>query len=236
MILKLLVAAVIIGLFLLAVYGMVSSEKKRIKRKREDILSSGFHPIENPDPSLVKHLLSLYTKRESQKLSLRNLFQRRENDYLLYLYEVWNEGSDDNHLYEEWGLAMASPYLNLPRFSLIPKIDTPGKFAGLVNRFLEKLTVKGSVKIEFADHLPFSRRYLVTGEDESAIRKLFSSRLLNHLSSTSFLLVDGDRNLLTFSKYDLERAKRNGKMELLSSRLQEARAFFQLIFQEVAVR
>jgi hypothetical protein len=236
MILKLLIVAVIIGLFVLVVYGMISSEKKRLTRKKNAILALGFHPLENPDPALLKQLLSLYTKHEKQKLSLRNWYQRRESDYLLYLYEVWDEGSNDNHLHEEWGLAMSSLHLNLPRFSLIPKIDMPGKFAGLVNRFLEKLTVQGSLKIEFADHLPFSRRYMVTGQDELAVRKFFNPRLLNRLSDTSFLLVDGDKNLLTFSKYDLEQGKRNGKKEHLNSRLQEARSFFQLILEEVTAR
>jgi hypothetical protein len=104
MIVLLLVVAIIIGLFVLAGYGMISSEKKRINQKKEAILSLGFHPVEKPDLSLLQHLLSLYTKRESQKLALRKLFQLRENDYLLYLYEVWNESTNDHELPEEWGL------------------------------------------------------------------------------------------------------------------------------------
>lgn len=236
MIMTLLIVAIIVSIFGLTVFGMISSEKNRQARKKESILALGFQAVDNPDPSLLTHLIALYTKRESQKLSMRNLYQRRENDYLLYLYEVWSESSNDNDLHEEWGLAMVSPYLNLPRFSLIPKVDMPGKFAGLVNRFLEKLTVPGSIKIEFPDHLPFSRRYMVTGTDEAAVRKVFTTILLNRLSDTSYLLVEGNMHFLTFSKHDLERRKRNGKIEHLSNRLQEARSFFQFILQETAVR
>ena len=236
MIINLLIVAVIVGLFVLAVYGMISSEKRRQARKKEAILALGFQPLDKPDPALVENLLALYTKRESQKLTLRHMYQRRENDYLLYLYEVWSESSNDNDLHEEWGLAMVSPYLNLPRFSLIPKVDMPGKFAGLVNRFLEKLTVPGSIKIEFPDHLPFSRRYMVTGTDETAVRKVFTTILLNRLSDTSYLLVEGNKHFLTFSKHDLENRKRNGKIEHLSNRLQEARSFFNLMMEETVVR
>ena len=232
----LLIVAVIIGLFALIVYGMISGEKKRLIRKKEALGALGFQAVENPDPSLLTHLISLYTKRESQNLALRNFYQRRESDSLLYLYEVWNESSGDNDLQEEWGLAMASPYLNLPRFTLIPKIDMPGKFAGMVNHFLEKLTVQGKIKVEFSDHQLFSQRYLVAGDDETAIRKLFSSRLLNRLGDTSYLQADGDKHFLTFSKFDLKRGKQKGKMEDLANRLEEARSFFNLMMEEAAVQ
>ena len=236
MILTLLIVAIIIGIFGLAVFGMITSEKKRLARKKESILALGFQAIDNPDPSLLTHLIALYTKRESQKLALRNFYQRRESESLLYLYEVWNESSGDNDLQEEWGLAMASPYLNLPRFTLIPKIDMTGRLASLVNRLLEKVTVQGNVKVEFTDHQQFSSRYLVTGKDESAVRQLFSDRLLKRLSDTSYLQADGDQNFLTFSKYDLKRAKQKGKMEDLANRLEEARSFFKLMMEEAAVR
>jgi hypothetical protein len=232
----LLIVAVIIGLFALIVYGMISSEKKRLIRKKEALLALGFQTVENPDSSLLKNLITLYTKRESQKLSLRNMYQRRENNYLLYLYEVWSETSDGQELQEKWGLAMVTPYLNLPRFTLIPKIDMTGRFASLVNRLLEKVTVQGNVKIEFTGHQQFSSRYLVTGKDESAVRQLFSDRLLKRLSETSYLQVDGNRNFLIFSRYDLKRGKQKREMEDLTSRLEEARSFFKLMMEEAAVR
>lgn len=236
MILTLLIVAIIIGIFGVAVFGMITSEKKRLARKKESILALGFQAIDNPDPSLLTHLIALYTKRESQKLSLRNLYQRRENNYLLYLYEVWTESDEGQDLQEKWGLAIASPYLNLPRFTLIPKIDMTGRLASLVNRLLEKVTVQGNVKVEFTDHQQFSSRYLVTGKDESAVRQLFSDRLLKRLSDTSYLQADGDKHFLTFSKYDLKRKRQGSKKEQLSDRLEEARSFFQFILQEAAVR
>jgi len=236
MITVLLIVVLSLGLLGLGVYGMVWAEKKRFARKKQAILAAGFQAVDNPDPSLLAPLISLYTKRESQKLSLRHMYQRRENDYLLYLYEVWTESDEGQDLQEEWGLAMASPYLNLPRFTLIPKIDSPGKFANLVNRLMEKVTVLDNVKVEFEDQQQFSRRYLVTGKDESAVRQLFSNRLLNRLQDTSYLQVDGHQNFLTFSKYDLKRKRRDSKKDKLSERLEEACSLFQFILQEAAVR
>ena len=232
--LSIIVAVLIIAAFGFGFYWIINSARKLKLRKREIRLTLGFQPVEIPDPALENRLIGLYQKREHQKLKIQEMYLRSEGDYQLYLYEVWDHSGNDSDLQDEMGLAIISGYLNLPRFSMIYRIDMPGKLAAMANRLIEKIAAKNQQKINFDSHPEFSRRYMVLGEDEPAVRHLFSEHIVNRLGETSFWAMDGGGNILTFTKFDPDRKLRS-KPEELNERLQEARQIFQL-FSETSVR
>jgi len=231
MILSLLLVSVVVGLFITIIYFAITSERKRKKKKQETLLSLGFHPVRELDSGLLDTLKLLYQKRDHQKLELKEFYTRKTGDYDIFLYEVWDNSGNDTDLQDAWGLAIQSPYLDLPRFTLVPRIDMPGKFASLANRFIEHLVSKQAHKIVFDQYVPFSKRYMVVGENESAIRQFFSDRVLDRLSETEYWQVDADHHLFTYSQFEFKRGKQPGNLEQLNQRLENIKNLFQLFSQ-----
>ncbi len=227
----LVILAGIISIMGLIVYQMFNAGKKRQRHKNETRAAHGFHLVDLPEAELVQRLISLHQKREHQRLGIKDLAVRNESDFRFYTYDILDTSGNDSHRHEEWVLAILSPYLKLPRFTLIPKIDMPGKLASLANHFLEKLTVKHAHKINFDSHEQFSRRYMVTGNNDEDIRRLFNEQVLNHLSNTIFWLVEGDGDLLTFSRFQFNRQGNKNRMENLGEKINEGRSLFNMMVQ-----
>jgi hypothetical protein len=232
MIVPWLIVALIVTIFISVVYSMFISEKKRKIKKQESLSALGFYPLQEFDLEMLEKLKSMYQKNEHQEIELKEIYYRHEGDHDLYLYEVWNKSSDDNDLKEEFGLAIRSSHLNLPRFTLAPKITMSGKLAVLANRFLEFLLKDQEQKISFKHHSEFSNRYMIFGKNESIIRQLFKERILNRLSETQYWHVEGTEDLLTFSKFEVAMNQKRGQVTQLEQRLQNIRHLFKWIREE----
>jgi hypothetical protein len=111
----------------------------------------------------------------------------------------------------------------------------PGKLAKLANHFLEKFTVKDTHVIKFDHPERFSRRYQVTGNEENAIREFFNTGVLNQFSNTTFWLVDGEGDLLTFSKFQFNAGARKNKAEEPRDKINECRSLFNVMVQATVV-
>jgi hypothetical protein len=84
-------------------------------------------------------------------------------------------------------VCLRAPDLSLPTFALRPErfFDSVGKLFGHQD-------------INFDMHPRFSRKYLLRGEDELAIRGLFGGRLLDFFEGTEGLAVEGSADRLLF--------------------------------------
>jgi len=75
---------------------------------------------------------------------------------------------------------------NFPRFCMDPGI--------LIYKPLE--IIKGLVTVEFEKHKSFSKWYVVEGEDENEIRKLFTEEMLNYFSKNTGFSIEASENKL----------------------------------------
>jgi hypothetical protein len=79
--------------------------------------------------------------------------------------------------------------LNLPPFDLRPE--------GVLLKIAQSLGMKD---IDFADAPGFSRMYMLRGQDEAAIRQLFTPALLRFCEANRGLWISGAGNLLWFHR------------------------------------
>ena len=233
---SLIATFVVIGLFGFGFYYILTSEKKRREKKRLLLQSLGFHAVVHPDPELVEQLQSLYKKRPHQKKRIDNMHFRKEGAGEIFIYEVWDETGKDNDLDEAYGMAVCSPYLDLPRFTLFPKADIPGKMAALANRMLERLVPQDQHIIKFEKHDSFTKRYLLLGNEEERIRHLFSENIITHLSTTGMWHVEGSGKLFTFSKFHFQGNTKSSKSADINLKLQEIRTLYKWFAEESRVR
>lgn len=117
--------------------------------------------------------------------------------------QVWHKVGDDFVLLllefvEPRGtgpvVAIRSPRLQVPRFSLFPKVDQEGMLADLANRALALLLEHVGGQVAFTSPGEFVRRYLVAGPDEQAVRDYLTEERRRQLGETRSwsLQAEGD--------------------------------------------
>lgn len=176
---------------------------------------------------LLRKVIRLHQRQAHQSIEFRNLFQKGEPDATFYLFDLQDNSGDSSDLTAEGVIAVLSPLLKLPRFSIFPKVDMQGKFAELANRFLTWAIARSATHIPFEANPHFERRYMVCGEDERAVRHFLSDYHLSRLSRGEYWQIEAEGDLFTLSKVDFSSGMKNRETDL-RERLREARMLFDL--------
>ncbi len=100
-----------------------------------------------------------------------------------YRYTVGH--GKNSHTYSQTAILFETETLNLPVFRLSPE----SVFHKIGSAF-------GMQDIDFDSHPEFSKRYLLKGENEAAIREIFTPGVLSFFEQHEKLSVEGDRHRL----------------------------------------
>jgi hypothetical protein len=221
-------ASLVVLLFILAFLWTVSRQKEKSRRVLSRALALGFEPVEEGDDKLLKRLSELHKKFGHQEIEIRNLYRRRGSDYQLYLFDLWDASGDSVDQIQESCIAVVSPLLDLPRFSIFPKLERDDFLSELVDRVFNAVISRSMSVIGFENHPAFDDRYYVAGEGGDAIRALLSDHVLWRLSRDKFWHVEAGGDLFTFAKFDLGSfGKLSGEVDL-KERVKEALIVFDL--------
>ena len=224
-------ATLVILLFVLAFVWTISRQKEASRIALNRALSLGFEPLEEGDQALEERLAELHEKFGHQEIEVRNLYRRRGSDYQLYLFDLWDASGDSVDQIQENGIAVVSHLLNLPRFSVFPKLEGDGLLPGFVNLMFNAVISRNMSVIHLENYPPFDDRYYVAGEDEVAIRTFLTDHMQRRLSRDSFWHIEAGGDLFTFAKFDLGSiGKLKGKDDL-KERVREAMIIYDL-FQD----
>ncbi len=109
-------------------------------------------------------------------------------EYEYTIYKYGSNGSRYTVRTSQTVCRFQSQRMNLPSFVLSPE------------SILDKIEdVFGYYQdIDFRQHPAFSRRYLLTGDNEAAIRKLFTPAVLSHFASKRGRCVEGCRDIFIY--------------------------------------
>jgi hypothetical protein len=183
-----LIALTIVGLivvaFVLMLVVAIASGRKQAQEKRQTAEALGFTLLDPPPTDVAERLIPLHQKGYHQQLALRNLQQLRRPDCSLYLYDVWDVGGNDHDLESSDAVALVAADLDLPRFSIVPKVNVVGWTGDMANKFIEKLVGLHAQVIKFDEHPHFEQRYFVSGDNEFDVRRYISGPVLAALMQT----------------------------------------------------
>jgi hypothetical protein len=209
----------------LVVFWVVRSALRQKAERERRMLALGFDKVQTPPDWLAGHLIDLAQKRDAQDLKVRNVYARRQADAQFYVFDLTDyagEGSSD--LYDQ-AVAVVSPQLDLPRFTLTFKIAQEGKAADLANLFLAKMAARDGLQIRFDAHPEFQRRYLVIGDDEIAVRSFFTDERLHWLSQTEYWRIEAQGDLFIFDEIKIDLARKRSEVRV-EDRLDDAQRVF----------
>lgn len=155
----------------------------------------------------------LFSQGRSQKVT--NIMRGNANDIeaIIMDYQYTTGSGKNSHTWNQTVIAFRSPFLNLPSFTLRPE-----------NVFHKIGEVFGYQDIDFASHSTFSRRYLLQGNDENAVRALFTDALLSRYDQSKGLSTEGDGDIFIFY-----RASKRVSPKGITAFMQEGFALFGLM-------
>jgi hypothetical protein len=187
--------AIFIGLAGAAVAGAVIYLGRRGRAKRAEEMARvaaelrlAFVP-EGDETTMAAHAgLHLFSHGHSKKV--RNLMRGSVHDssVSIFDYQYTVGGGKNQHRHRQTVISVQMEARNLPAFSMRPE-----------NIFHKLGSMMGYQDIDFESNPVFSKKYLLRGPDEAAVRSAFTSRVLQFFESEPGLSVEADgRTLIVY--------------------------------------
>lgn len=152
--------------------------------------------------------------------------------------QVWHKVGDDFQMLllefvEPRGtgpvVAVRSPRLRMPRFSLFPKVDQEGMLADLANRALGLLLEQVGGQIAFTSPGDFVRRYLVAGPDEQAVREYLTEERRQQLGETRSWSLQAEGDLFVLDELPLATRGKAAAAGAEDARIRDAMAALRIL-------
>jgi hypothetical protein len=157
------------------------AELKRLAELAAVAEEMGFEFTPKGDPALVADYAGFELFGQGHSKSLTALMRGRANDLEVALFDYSFTTGSGKHRHTSRQTAVVFRFDGrLPKFSLRPE-----------NVFHRLGTLFGYQDIDFDSHPAFSKRYLLRGEDEAAVRALFTDGVLTFFEENLGLMVEG---------------------------------------------
>jgi len=185
---SLIIVLLVLGILALVIFGIIYQNRK-VKERRQQLITNGYTPVDRPDAALLARLVALHG-RKGQRYRLRNVFRREVPEGEIILYDLWETGGDDNSSVTTGAMALIAPTLHLPQMMLMTHPNLPDHTNNLLVKAAEKLInwsagLGGMKRIYFPDNYHFDSRYYVMAKDEDAVRAFLDDTRLIYLASMS---------------------------------------------------
>jgi len=118
-------------------YMLFQSNRKEKETKQQVAQSLGFSPIE-PDTNLTEKICNLYRRTWTNKsYELRHVARRVIPEGEMFLFDLLDASTEDYSPIERQAVAVISPALNFPPFTLFPRASQQYALSNLANRMVE---------------------------------------------------------------------------------------------------
>ncbi|MBN1248129.1 MAG: hypothetical protein JXC32_10760 [Anaerolineae bacterium] len=179
--LGLIIAFVVIAVVFVAVVVAVASQRRSEENREEALLRLGYEPVRPPPQELVDRILSLRRSGGHQKLELRQVFWRSIAGGEIYVFDLLDTAGDETSSLVDTALAVVSPALDLPRFTVIPRLALSGQANGLLARLADKALAwaasrAGVEEITFDGDLEFNEAFITLTDEASAASTFLTDR------------------------------------------------------------
>ncbi len=210
-----IVLVVMIGLGLLALAGAVWYERKRrqaIIRFAEQ-LGLAYHPSLLPDDERVFQRFSLSSRGRGRRATDAIVADSGQLRVVIFDYRYTTGGGKNSTTYRQTVALVHAPGLDLPAFSLEPE-----SFLHRVGNLL------GFDDIDFEDDREFSKKILLRGADEDAVREFMTPQRRRALLEFADMCIEADGDDFLFY-----RRGRRSKPDRFKQMMEQALAIFKTL-------
>lgn len=217
-------APIIVGLIIggLALAGMImfvvhKFEKARTERFQAVADELGLKFFPNGDPEVQNAMGHLWLFKQGHSRKTKNMLcgQTEDIDLAIFGYRYTTGSGKHRHTHQQTVISFRSPHLSLPEFELRPE-----------NLFHKIGQALGYKDIDFESHPTFSKRYIVRGPIDAAIRDLFTPEILEEFESQNGISIESSNDRLIYY-----RAGKRIKPEEVRSFMEEGFRIYGLLKQ-----
>lgn len=224
-------ASILILIVFLAIFGGMiylafRSNANDRKAKFELASQMGFAPNE-VSPALVIKFSQLYQRSGREKFELRNVFKRKLSVGEMYIFDLVETSGEDASWTETQAVAIVSPYLKLPHFTLFPKADEKYALSGVANRILEWGMSFVGKPISFPNAPEFNSKYVTSSNEPEMTRTFMDESLLRYFSQTQMYILHAMGDIFTFNEMDPKLKKMD--QEGMSRRINRAMEIYRVL-------
>ena len=206
-------------LFGCGIYAIVSYlDRERLRKIEEQARSLGWTFRRQPtsaDNNLPIGCYLAETGRDPVVSNVLEVARTDELDFILFDFEYTVGNGKSQHTSHQTISRMRAPLLKLPSFLLFPETI-----------FSKIAKVFGQTDVNFPDSPEFSDRYILRGQDEAALRAIFSPALRKAMEPLEHLTIKGADDVLF-----IFRAERRIKADEFVSRIEEDKRILKLFFE-----
>lgn len=182
----------IVGIFALIIAIFILSYMKEKKRREElkkvsALLGFSFTP--RPEEDITASFINLKMFQKGHSRKAYNVLRGKwgSNHWMIFDYKYTTGGGKSSSTHTQTIACSMLGNVSLPAFNMGPE--------SIFHRIGDKL---GFHDIDFSSHHEFSKKYLLKGNNEEAVRKLFASWILDYFQNRDRIVsieADGDRIL-----------------------------------------
>ena len=170
------------------------AEKKRTAEFQAVANDLGFEFSPNGDANLLQALGVFHLFSQGHSKAIKNLLRRKTEklEVAIFDYNYTTGGGKSRHTWKQSVISFRFPGAPLPKFLLRPE------------GFWDKIGAwMGFQDIDFDDHPEFSSSYLLRGDDEQAVRRLFTAAILDYFTENRKLTTEGCGQALLFYRIEV---------------------------------
>lgn len=224
----LLIVLGFLAVFALIVYMAINTSRSDRENKRRLAQALGFTPVE-PDQPLTEKIDRLYRiGTRGKNFQLQQVFRRRLPDGDVYLLDVIEQSGDDNSIFDQQAVAVVSSCLDLPAFTIYPKVDAEkyklGTFANNIIRWASNFLGE---PVDFPEYSEFDKKYIVSSPDPEPVRRYFDAILAQTLAQMNMIHVHADGDAFVFSPINTQLKKLD--QNILSERINQGLNLFRIL-------
>ncbi|MDI6695239.1 MAG: hypothetical protein QME21_09345 [Anaerolineales bacterium] len=183
-------------------YMLFQSNRKEKETKQQVAQSLGFSPLE-ADTNLTEKISSLYQRTWTNKsYQLRHVARRVIPEGEMFLFDLLDASMEDDSPIERQAVALISPSLNLPPFTLFPKASQQYALSGLANRIVEWGMSQIGEPVAFPQFPALTARYVITSPDPDELHRLMDEPLARFFSQTEMYTLHAAGDMFTFAEID----------------------------------
>lgn len=159
----------------------LKNEIKRTQKQKELCEQIGWEFYRRGKKAQLNNLLHFYIFSFGSFKQIRNLLYSKTEKINIAIFDY--HARIKSHTGIATVIYFRSPLLNLPNFNLLRKPHLA------TNTF-------GNQEVAFLSNSEFSNKYSLLTDDEEAVRKVFSNRLINYFEQKRVLNVEGAKDRL----------------------------------------
>ncbi len=208
----LLIIIFLIGAFVTILFFLINKQKLRKINQLKTLSAMGFVRADRDVDVVLSIVHGLSRDSNSSSARVKNLFLKVFPDGKLYLLDIVDRSDSEKMPFGELAILVVSNIMNVPRFSIYPKLSLKGQLGDLTNSLLDTVYAKiGSVVEEWGDEI-FEERYVVITDQEVEVRRILSTRFIERMNGIEGLALECDQNVMLLNQFNMTGKEDKEKM------------------------